>query len=169
MTQRPRPRTDPHHSGTDLKSLAYELLREAQQQLQEEGHLTPTAVVMTPRENLILEIEYADEEEREEIYAELVDVAREQNALAIIAVNDVYLDNASPLVMLEPAAANELSQPAREAIMITVSGSGFETWSLISPYVHRAEQIIFHPAQEKRDPGAEVELLGDWTGRSGAA
>ena len=169
MTQHPRPRKDPHLSGTDLKSLAYELLREAQQQLQEEGHLTPTAVVITPRENLILEIEYADEEEREDIYAELVEVARGQSALAIIAVNDIYLDDAGPLVKLEASVTSELSQPAREAIMITVSGSGFETWSLVSTYVHRAEQIIFHPPQEKRDPGAEVELLGDWTGRSGAA
>lgn len=169
MTNHPRPRRDAHHSGTDLKSLAYELLREAQQQLQEEGHLTPTAIVITPRENLILEIEYADEDEREDIYAELTEVAREYNALAIIAVNDVYLDDAGPLVALESAGGSELSQAAREAIMITVSGGGFETWSLISPYVHLGTQIMFHPAQEKRDPGAEVELLGDWTGRSGAA
>ena len=169
MTHHPRPRKDSTHSGTDLKSLAYELLREAQQQLQDEGHLTPTAVVITPRENLILEIEYADEDEREEIYAELADVAREHNALAVIAVNDIYLDNAGPLVALEAVGAGELSQPAREAIIITVSGGGFESWILISPYVHRGEQIIFQPAQEKREPGAEVELLGDWTGRSGVA
>lgn len=169
MTHHPRSRKDFVHSGTDLKSLAYELLHEAQQQLQVEGHLTPTAVVITPRENLILEIDYEDEEEREEIYAELADLARDQNALAIIAVNDVYLDNAGPLVTLETAAADPLAQSAREAVMLTASGSGFETWSLISPYIHRGEQIIFQPAQEKRDPGAEVELLGDWTGRSGAA
>ncbi|HEY6351929.1 MAG TPA: hypothetical protein VI636_21245 [Candidatus Angelobacter sp.] len=169
MTHHPRPRRDLAHLGTDLKALAYELLREAQQQLQDEDHLTPTAVVITPRENMILEIEYADEDEREEIYAELTDVAREHNALAVIAVNDVYLDNVGPLVTLQASADDELSQSAREAIMITVSGGGFETWSLISPYIHRGEQIIFHPAQEKRDPGAEVELLGDWTGRSGAA
>ena len=169
MTQPPRSRKEPNDSATDLKSLAYELLREAQQQLQQEGHLIPTAVVITPRENLILDIEYADEDEREEIYAELADVARANNALAVIAVNDVYLDDAGPLIRLETIGASEVGGAAREAIMITVSGSGFETWSLISPYVHRGEQIIFHPAEEKRDPGAEVELLGDWTGRSGAA
>ena len=125
MTQPPRSRKEPNDSATDLKSLAYELLREAQQQLQEEGHLTPTAVVITPRENLILDIEYADEDEREEIYAELADVARANNALAVIAVNDVYLDDAGPLIRLETIGASELGGAAREAIMITVSGRGF--------------------------------------------
>lgn len=169
MKPHPPPRKDSVHSGTDLKSLAYELLREAQQQLQEDGYLTPTAIVITARENLILDIDYADEDEREDIYAELTDVARDHNALAIIAVNDIYLDDAGPLVTLDGPKPDELSQSAREAIMITVSGGGFETWSLMSPYIHRDGRIIFHPAQEKRDPGAEVELLGDWTGRSGAA
>jgi hypothetical protein len=53
--------------------------------------------------------------------------------------------------------------------MITLSGSGFESWSLIGPYFRRNEQLIFQPVEEKRNPGAEVELLGDWTGRTGAA
>ena len=60
---------------TDLKALAYELLHEAQQSLQEEGNLTPTAVVITPTENLIFDLEYDSDEEREEIYTEMVDVA----------------------------------------------------------------------------------------------
>jgi len=168
MTDAPR-RKDLKHAGMDLKSLAYELLREAQQQLQEEGHLTPTAVVITPHENLIFDIEYENDDERDEIYSELIDVALEENALAIITVNDIYLDNAGHTVNLERPGWDSLVQEAKEAIMITVSGSGFETWSLISPYFRRGIQIIFHPAQEKQDPGAEVELLGDWTGRTGAA
>jgi hypothetical protein len=53
--------------------------------------------------------------------------------------------------------------------MITVSGSGFETWSLVCPYFRREDLINFHPAQEARNPGGEVELLGDWTGKAGAA
>ena len=32
---------------TDLKTLAYELLHEAQQSLESEGHLNPTAIVIT--------------------------------------------------------------------------------------------------------------------------
>jgi hypothetical protein len=53
--------------------------------------------------------------------------------------------------------------------MITVSGSGFETWSLVCPYFRRDDRINFHPAKEVRNPGGEVELLGDWTGKAGAA
>jgi len=170
MTDVPRNRKDPKHAGMDLKSLAYELLREAQQQLQEEGHLTPTAVVITPHENLIFDIEYESDEERDEIYSELIDVAVEENALAIIAVNDIYLDDsAGPDVNVEGLGWGNLTQEAREGIMVTVSGSGFETWTLISPYFRRGDQIIFQPSVEKKDPGAEVELLGDWTGRTGAA
>ena len=169
MTDDPRNRKEPKHAGMDLKSLAYELLREAQQQLQEEGHLTPTAVVITPHENLIFDIEFESDEEREEIYSELIDVAGEENALAIITVNDIYLDNAGHSVNLEGPEWGNLTQEAREAVMVTVSGSGFETWILISPYFHRGNQIIFQPAEERQDSGAEVELLGDWTGRTGAA
>lgn len=154
---------------TDLKSLAYELLHEAQQSLQLEGNLNPTAIVITPAENLIFDIEYESEEERDEIYAEMVDVAMEKSASAIVTVNDIYLEAGGAPVRLEGPGWQGLSQSPSEAIAVTVSGGGFETWTLLAPY-HRAEnQIIFHPAQEKPDPGGELELLGDWTGRTGAA
>jgi hypothetical protein len=155
---------------TDLKSLAYEFLHEAQQSLQNNGYLNPTAVVITPDENLIFDIEFESEEERDEIYAEMMEVAQERNAGAIITVNDVYPDGApgSP-VQLHGAGWGALADSAGEAILITVSGSGFETWSLICPYFRREDRTIFHPARELRNPGGEVELLGDWTGKAGAA
>lgn len=153
----------------NLKSLAHELLREAQQELREEGHLTPTAVLITPHENLILDIEYDTEDEREELYAQLSDVALEKNALAIVTVNDVYLESSESAARLEGPGWGALAESPTEAILITVSGGGFDTWTLTAPYFHRGSQIIFHPAEEKRDPGAEVELLGDWTGQTGAA
>lgn len=160
--------TDSQH-GINLKSLAHELLHEAQQELLEEGHLASTAVVITPHENLIFDIEFEGDEEREEIYSEMIDVAMEKNALAIITVNDMYLDDSEQALTLQGPGWGELGNAAREAIMITVSGSGFDTWTLMSPYFRRADQPVFQPAQEKRDPGAEVELLGDWTGKTGAA
>lgn len=153
----------------DLKALAYELLHESQQSLQEEDHLTPTAIVITPEENLIFEVEYDSEEEREEIYTDMVEIALEKNATAILTVNDVYLDNSSSKLTLEGSGWGNLAESANEAVIVTVSGSGFETWSLVCPYFRQGDQIIFQPAQEKRDPGGELELLGDWTGHTGAA
>jgi hypothetical protein len=155
---------------TDLKALAYEFLREGQQSLQSESYLNPTAVVITPEENLIFDIEFETEEERDEIYAEMMDLAHERNASAIITVNDVYPDNVPGFpVQLEGAGWGSLGESPAEAIMITVSGSGFETWSLVCPYFRREHRIIFQPAREMRNPGGEVELLGDWTGKAGAA
>lgn len=154
---------------TDLKALAYELLHEAQQSLQIEGHLNPVAVLITPAENLILDVEFASEEEREEIYAEMMDVAREKNAAAIITVNDVYLDDSGAPARLHGAGWGELTEAAREAIMITVSGSGFETWSLACPYFSREGMVVFQPSREAPNPGGEIDLLGDWTGKTGAA
>lgn len=154
---------------TDLKALAHELLHEAQQSLQQDGNLNPSAVVITPGENLIFDLEFENEEEREEIYAEMIDVAKEQKAGAIITVNDVYLDDSGVPVRLEGGGWGALAESAPEAVMVTVSGSGFETWSLVSPYIRRAEQIVFQPAREMRNPGGEIELLGDWTGQTGAA
>lgn len=154
---------------TDLKALAHELLHEAQQSLQQDGHLNPSAVVITPSENLIFDLEFENEEEREEIYAEMIDVAKEQAAGAIITVNDIYLEDSGVPVRLEGAGWGALAESAPEAVIVTVSGSGFETWSLVSPYFRRAEQIVFQPAREMRNPGGEIELLGDWTGQTGAA
>ncbi len=153
----------------DLKALAYEMLHEAQQSLQGESFLNPTAVVITPNENLIFDIEFETEEERDDIYAEMMDVAKDKNATAIITVNDVYPDDAGSPARLEGEGWGALADAPAEAIMITVSGSGFETWSLTCSYFRREDQIVFHPAQEMRNPGGEVELLGDWTGKAGAA
>ncbi|HSM77682.1 MAG TPA: hypothetical protein VLT57_08660 [Bryobacteraceae bacterium] len=154
---------------TDLKALAHELLEEAKQSLLREGNLTPTAVVITPSENLIFDLEFENDEEREELYAEMMDVAKEQRAAAILTVNDVYLDDSGAPVRLEGEGWGTLSDSAAEAIIVTVSGGGFATWSLVCPYVRRGEQPMFQPAEEKADPGGEVELLGDWTGKTGAA
>jgi hypothetical protein len=154
---------------TDLKALAYELLREAQQSLQEHGYLNPVAVVITPGENLIFDLEFESEEEREEIYAEMMDVAREKNAVAIITVNDVYLDDSGARPRLEGEGWGSLTESAHEAITVTVSGGGFETWSVLGPYFSRGEQVVFQPARESPNPGGEVDLLGDWTGKTGAA
>src|SRR5215475_14128385 len=85
---------------TDLKALAYELLHEAQETLQREGHLNPVAVVITPDENLIFDLEFENEEEREDIYGEMMDVVRTRNALAILTVNDVFLsDSGTPALL----------------------------------------------------------------------
>jgi len=155
---------------TDLKVLAYELLDEAQTLLQNEGNVNPAAVVITPSENLIFDLEFESEEERDELYAEMMDVAKEQSAGAILTVNDVYLDDdAGAPALLEGAGWGALSEAAHEALVVTVSGSGFETWSLMSPYFRNGEQFVFQPPKEMPDPGGEVALLGDWTGKAGAA
>jgi hypothetical protein len=154
---------------TDLKTLAYELLHEAQQSLESEGQLQPTAIVITPSENIIVDVEFEDDEERQDIYSELVETARDQNAAAIVTINDVYLDENGAAVRLQGPGWGDLRQPASEAIVITVSGSGFETWSVVSSYYRVDEQFIFQPAREVINPGGEVELLGDWTGKTGAA
>ena len=155
---------------TDLKALAYEFLHEAQHTLKSDGYLNPTAVVITPDENLIFDIEFETDEERDDIYSEMMDVAHQKNAGAIITVNDVFPDDApvSP-VQLQGAGWGKLAEALTEAIMITVSGSGFDTWSLICPYFRSEDQVNFHPAREMPNPGGEVELLGDWTGKAGAA
>jgi hypothetical protein len=53
--------------------------------------------------------------------------------------------------------------------VVTVSGSGFQTWSLMGTYYRRDEQIVFEPAREMLNPAGEVDLLGDWTRKTGSA
>jgi hypothetical protein len=162
---------------TDLKALAWELLHEARQSLQEQGHLAPILIAITPKENLIFDIDYEHEDDREEIYAQLVDNATDNNAVAIITVNDMELDDlqgAGPVKLEGPgwgalAQEPEESSKATEAIRIVVSGNGFETWSLTCPYFRQNSGIVFQPAREQTEAGAELELLGDWKGMTGNA
>src|SRR5258708_31028246 len=154
---------------TDLKALAHELLNEAKESLQADGHLNPTAIVITPSQNLIFDVEYQNDTERDDTYSEIVETALEKNASAIITVNDLHLDDSDAAVQLHGEGWGNLAESAKEAIVVTVSRSGFPTWSLIGPYYRRVDQFVFQPPQEKRDPGGEVKQLGDWTGNAGAA
>jgi hypothetical protein len=99
----------------------------------------------------------------------MIEVALEKNATAILTVNDIYLQDPEKRVRLEGQGWGNLAEAPAEALVVTASGGGFETWSLINPYFRRGDQVVFQPAQEKRDPGGELELLGDWTGNTGAA
>ncbi|HLW52562.1 MAG TPA: hypothetical protein VKW06_06940 [Candidatus Angelobacter sp.] len=154
---------------TDLKALAYELLHEAQETMRREGHLNAVAVVITPDENLIFDLEFSSEEDREDLYGDMMDVATTRNALAILTVNDVFLSDSGTPAQLEGEGWEAVSGFAQEACVVTASGGGFETWTLVCPYSRRDSQFIFLPAKELPNPGGEVELLGDWTGKTGAA
>ena len=96
-------------------------------------------------------IDEPDPEEREELYANLFAQAREKNALAVVTVKHVSLPSESR------------SNPAREpqrAIMVSVSGPGFQTWALTSRYVRNGDQIIFQPAEEQSNPAGKTGIAG---------
>jgi hypothetical protein len=154
---------------TDLKALAYELLHEAQESLQRDGHLNPVAVVITADENLIFDLEFETDEQREDIYGEMMDAVRQRNALAILTVNDVFLSDSGMPPQLQGAGWETASEAPQEACVITASGSGFETWTLLCPYYRHNSQFVFQSPREFPNPGGEVDLLGDWTGKAGAA
>ena len=48
-----------------------------------------------------MDVEFEDDEEREDIYSELVETARHRNASAIVTINDVYLDESGAAVRLQ--------------------------------------------------------------------
>src|SRR5260370_20996795 len=98
-----------------------------------------------------------------------MDAETATHAIDIITVNDVFLDDSGAPARLQGEGWGDLAESAREAILITVSGGGFETWSLVCPYYSRADRVIFQPSREAPNPGGEVDLLGDWTGKTGAA
>src|ERR1700686_4232332 len=130
---------------TDLKALAHELLHEAQQSLRANGHLNPTAIVITPTQNLIFDVAYQNEAERDDIYSEIVEAALEKHATAILTVDDVHLEGPAPPARVKGPGWGLLSESATQPIMVTVSGSGFETWSLMGPYYRQEDQPVFQP------------------------
>src|SRR5258708_13076993 len=133
---------------TDLKALAHELLHEAKQSLQANGHLNPTAIVITPTQNLIFDVAYQNEGERDDIYSEIVEAALEKSATAILTVDDVHLEGPGSPARLQGQGWGALTESATEATIVTLSGSGFTTRRQMHPSFLSKHHPVSHPAPD---------------------
>ena len=140
------------------KSYALNALEVAKGDLCRDKYLIPVAFVVMDDEVADFNLTFADYEQKLSVYAELVRVAREKNARAIITINDSTV---------ACAAGTRSEESRKECIYVTVSGPNFQTWSVLVPYQRVGQETIFEKAIESTDD--VLNLLPGWTGDSAAS
>ena len=140
------------------KSYALNALEVAKDDLCRDKNLIPVAFVVTDDGVADFNLTFDGYEQKLSVYAELVRVAREKNARAIITINDSTVTS----------AAGTLGEELRkECIYLTISGPNFQTWSLLVPYRRVGQEIVFEKATESTDD--VLNLLPGWTRDSAAS
>jgi hypothetical protein len=106
-------------------------------------------------------VDFADHQEKNVAYQELVKAAREANALALVTCNDAYWKNDASPEYLEGYYPGKLAADrATECLMLTVTGPSLHTWCVDVPYERLGKTIRFGESSESL--GEEVGFLENW-------
>jgi hypothetical protein len=153
--------TVPRSEGLDLKEFALGVLEIAKENLQRDGNLIPTAFAITPSHIHCYSVSFSNHEEKPGVYADLIEAAKNENAIALITCNDALWSNNAEPEYVEGYYPGKLAvDGANECIMLTVSGPAIETWALEIPYERIGNTINFGDACEEAD--GEVGFLDGW-------
>jgi hypothetical protein len=130
----------------DLRDYARNALEVAKEDLRRDKNLIPVALIVFEEEVSDFSLEFENAEEKMSVYGEIVRIAEQRAARAIITVNDAQLREPTTDVITE-------------CIYLSVSGPGIQTWSIAVPY-KRADEIKFGAASESL--GDMLNLLPGW-------
>lgn len=145
-------------SAPDLKQFAHQALEIAKENLARDKELLPVAFLIVDDELMVHPVYFHDEETKNEAYGQVVAAAKEYGASAIITLNDARY---APPDAADVQQWGDLErQGAPECIMISVSGPGMESWTLLLPYQRKAGEIVFGETQEHA--GGTVGMLPGW-------
>ncbi len=144
--------------NTSLRDLAFTALETAKADLQRDKYLVPVALVVTDAEIQDIALDFENAEQKAAVYSELVGVAKQKGATAIITINDASIR--SPVKPhLEPNAG-EVATRAQECIYLTVSGPDVQTWTISLPYYRVGNEIVYGSPDETFDD--ILTLLPGW-------
>ncbi len=122
---------------------------------------TAVVVVVAPGGRYWEEVDFGNEDEKREAYAEIVSRAKENRATAIITLNTSFEKPLARTDELRDYRWGDLEKSgSQRAITVTISGPSLNACSLSLPYrfedgeVHLSEPSGFEPAI--------LELLPDW-------
>jgi hypothetical protein len=146
---------------TNIRQFALLALEQAREDLQRDKYLIPVAFICKDDGFVDFTLRFEGEEEKQSVYSELIRLAKEGNAQAIITINDAHCIGNSSDDFLESYYHGKLAvERAPECIYLTVSGPAINTWSISVPYERKGEQIIFKDQVETT--GDRLTLLAGW-------
>ncbi len=148
----------------DLEAFAHDELERAKESLREEGYLTAICWIVCASEIHVYAVGFQNVDEKYEVYARLVERARQLPAEAIIMLNDTrFVDNAD--VQYYPGMTTypgELSfEGAKEAVTVLIAGPNIESKQFVAKYQRIGNKIVFAPTEEFSD--VTVGLVGSWS------
>lgn len=133
----------------DLKDFAMGVLEIAKENLQRDKELVATAFVVTGDQIQCLSVNFSDHNEKQVAYGELVRMAREAKAMALVTCNDAFKSNKAGPDEVEAYYPGKLAaEGASECIMLSVSGPAIQTWCADLPYERAGEAIKFGELSE---------------------
>jgi hypothetical protein len=142
-----------------LKKYALDALETAKEDLCRDKYLIPVAFVVTDEEIFDFNLQFEDTGQKVSVYEELVKFAKENNARAIITINDAYMGE--PKRALENYYPGKLAaEKAPEYIYLTITGPAIPSWSVALPYVHVEDEIVFGTPDESL--GDSIHFLPGW-------
>src|SRR5262245_24592556 len=120
----------------DLRQYALKLLALSGKFLLEDGNLDPTAFIVTASDQILRPLDLRDEESKLNSCKELVEEARNLNALAIISVllarsKDFDLSSSNEIDYIWGDIQKYSSE---SCILMTLSGPGIKNWAASIPF-----------------------------------
>jgi hypothetical protein len=150
-----------------IRDYAVKALETAKEDLRRDKYLIPVAFIVTDEEILDFNLQFEDAEQKASAYENLVQIAKQKSARAIITLNDAKLTD--PVRGKASEAASTWADDAneKECIYVTISGPSIQTWSVCLPYERRDDEIVFgEPIESMNDllnllPGWPMEEAGE--------
>jgi hypothetical protein len=145
---------------TNLSDYALRALEKAKEDLRRDKYLLPVAFIVTEDDVFDFNLQFEDAEQKRTVYDELVKLAKERTARAIITINDATLTNHSEGSSSDTAMTRADIKLPQHCIFVTVSGPSIRTCSISLPYVSTGSQVVFgNPTETVNDV---LNLLPGW-------
>jgi hypothetical protein len=145
---------------TNLRNYALKTLESAKEDLRRDKYLLPVAFIVTNDDVFDFNLQFEDADQKKSVYAELVELARQKAALAIITINDATVTSDLEADSLGTTAKRADRKTKQDCIFLTVSGPSITTWSLSLPYTSSDDGIVFGKATETVND--TLNLLPGW-------
>jgi hypothetical protein len=143
----------------ELSAITLNIMAIARDNLKNDGFLDPAAFVVRDKHVRLYRIGFRNEQEKHAVYGEIIEIARNENAHAIIMLNDAYIgDGSEDPESYYPGKLE--AEGAGEAIVLTLSGPSMPTWCLTQRYTRTDSGIEFGELSEDR--GTQMSLLEGW-------
>lgn len=146
--------------SVNLREQALKAIEDAKADLSRDKYLVPVALVVTEDGLSDFTLDFENSDQKLSAYRELVNIARVNNARAIITVNDARISGPSDFQRLFSTPGNANEGAGSDCIFVTVSGPAIRTWTVCLPYERIGDNFAFGSPNETFDDF--LNLLPGW-------